>query len=122
MTQALVQTGILSIQKSGATFGRSEGLAIASLRLFEGGVLSQNGLDDPLRVDAAPLTNITPKILASVFQVSENNPLVGLEERAKLLNKLGQALIKHKYMFEFGDALRPVTYMIIFCSGKKRVF
>ena len=93
--------------KSGATFGRSEGLAIASLRLFEGGVLSQNGLDDPLRVDAAPLTNITPKILASVFQVSENNPLVGLEERAKLLNELGQALIRHKHMFEFGDALRP---------------
>ena len=93
--------------KSGATFGRSEGLAIASLRLFEGGVLSQNGLDDPLRVDAAPLTNITPKILASVFQVNENNPLVGLEERAKLLNELGQALMKHKHMFEFGDALRP---------------
>ncbi len=93
--------------KSGATFGRSEGLAIASLRLFEGGVLSQNGLDDPLRVDAAPLINITPKILASVFQVGENNPLVGLEERAKLLNELGQALIRHKHMFEFGDALRP---------------
>ena len=93
--------------KSGVTFNRSEGLAIASLRLFEGGVLSQNGLDDPLRVDAAPLKNITPKILASVFQVSESNPLVGLEERAKLLNKLGRALMKHKHMFEFEGALRP---------------
>ena len=106
--------------KSGATFGRSEGLAIASLRLFEGGVLSQNGLDDPLRVDAAPLTNITPKILASVFQVSENNPLVGLEERAKLLNELGQALIRHKYMFEFGDALRPGNLFDYFLQRQEK--
>ena len=30
-----------------------------------------------------------------------------MEERAKLLNELGQALIRHKHMFEFGDALRP---------------
>ena len=93
--------------KSGITFSRSEGLAIASLRLFELGVLSQYGLDDPLRVDAAPLKNITPKILASVFQVSESNPLVGLEERAELLNKLGWALMEHKHIFEFRGALRP---------------
>jgi hypothetical protein len=45
--------------------------------------------------------------LASVFQVSESNPLVGLEERAELLNKLGWALMKHKHIFEFGGALRP---------------
>jgi hypothetical protein len=93
--------------ESGLTFGRSEGLAISSLRLFESGLLSQNGLDNPLRVDSAQLKNITPKILASALQVSESNPLVGLEERAKLLNKLGQALVKHKHIFEFGGALRP---------------
>ncbi|MDA1319772.1 MAG: DUF1688 family protein, partial [Proteobacteria bacterium] len=86
--------------KSGITFDRSEGLAIASLRLFESGLLSLNGSDDPLRVDALPLKNITPEILASLFQVSETNSLVGLEERANLLNKLGQALVKHKHMFE----------------------
>ena len=93
--------------KSGITFDRSEGLAIASLRLFESGLLSLNGLDDPLRVDALPLKNITPQILASLFQVSETNSLVGLEERANLLNKLGQALVEHKHMFESGGALRP---------------
>lgn len=93
--------------KSGVTFDRSEGLAIASLRLFESGLLSLNGLDDPLRVDAVPLKNITPEILASSFQVSETNSLVGLEERADLLNKLGQALLKHKHLFESGGALRP---------------
>ena len=106
--------------KSGATFGRSEGLAIASLRLFEGGVLSQSGLDDPLRVDAAQLTNITPKILASVFQVNENNPLVGLEERAKLLNELGRALVKHKHMFEFGGALRPGNLFDYFLQRQEK--
>ena len=93
--------------KSGSTFDRSEGLAIASLRLFESGLLSLNGLDDPLRVDANSLKNITPEILASLFQVSETNPLVGLEERADLLNKLGQALLKHKHLFESEGALRP---------------
>ena len=93
--------------KSGITFDRSEGLAIASLRLFESGLLSQNGSDDPLRVDALPLKNITPEILASLFQVSETNSLVGLEERANLLNRLGQALVKHTRIFESGGALRP---------------
>ncbi|MEK9606058.1 MAG: DUF1688 family protein [Gammaproteobacteria bacterium] len=93
--------------KSGITFDRSEGLAIASLRLFESGLLSLNGSDDPLRVDALPLKNITPEILASLFQVSETNSLVGLEERANLLNRLGQALVKHTHIFESGGALRP---------------
>ena len=96
-----------SDSKSGLTFSRSEGLAIASLRLFESGVFSQRGLDDPLRVDASALLALTPKILASEFQVGPSNQLFGLEDRAELLNRLGETLIKQKNIFEVGDTFRP---------------
>ena len=93
--------------QTGLNFSRSEGLAIASLRLFESGVLSQSGLDDPLRVDAASLQALTPEILAKEFQVSQSNQLLGLEDRAKLLNRLGDTLLKQKHIFEAEGTFRP---------------
>ena len=93
--------------QTGLNFSRSEGLAIASLRLFESGVLSQSGLDDPLRVDAASLQALTPEILAMEFQVSQSNQLLGLEDRAKLLNRLGDTLLKQKHIFEAEGTFRP---------------
>lgn len=62
--------------ETGRTFTRSEGLAVASQRMFETGEL-----DDLPAVDAETLTR--------GLQVSENNPLAGLEGRAKLLRRLG---------------------------------
>ena len=93
--------------QTGLNFSRSEGLAIASLRLFESGVLSQSGLDDPLRVDAASLQALTPEILAKEFQVSQSNQLLGLKDRAKLLNRLGDTLLKQKHIFEAEGTFRP---------------
>ena len=93
--------------QTGLNFSRSEGLAIASLRLFESGVLSQSGLDDPLRVDAASLQALTPEILAMEFQASQSNQLLGLEDRAKLLNRLGDTLLKQKHIFEAEGTFRP---------------
>ena len=93
--------------QTGLKFSRSEGLAIASLRLFESGVLSQGGLDDPLRVDAAALQALTPEILAIEFQVSPSNQLLGLEDRAMLLNRLGESLVKQRHIFEADGAFRP---------------
>ena len=93
--------------QTGLNFSRSEGLAIASLRLFESGVLSQSGLDDPLRVDAASLQALTPEILAMELQVSQSNQLLGLEDRAKLLNRLGDTLLKQKHIFEAEGTFRP---------------
>ena len=93
--------------QTGLNFSRSEGLAIASLRLFESGVLSQSGSDDPLRVDAASLRALTPEMLAMEFQVSQSNQLLGLEERAKLLNRLGESLLRQRHIFEADGALRP---------------
>ena len=76
---------------SGQRFTRSEGLGVASLRAFLDGRFSAQA-DDPLRVDAAVLLQLDAAALASVFQCSPSNPLVGLEGRAALLRRLGQAL------------------------------
>jgi hypothetical protein len=62
--------------KSGLALARSEGLAVASQRLFEDG-----RLDD--------LAGLETEVLAEGFQVSEANPLAGLEGRAALLRRLG---------------------------------
>ena len=76
---------------SGELFGRSEGLALASLELFERGVLSRHR-SRPLRTDAAALRALDPAALAEVFQVGAANPLPGLEGRVRLLNRLGAAM------------------------------
>jgi hypothetical protein len=90
--------------ESGATFARSEGLAVASLRAFERGVFSSDPAR-PLQVDGSALAAIDASTLAQVFQVSANNPLVGLEGRATLLRRLGAALISRPQAF--GTAARP---------------
>ncbi|CAN0522875.1 unnamed protein product, partial [Laminaria digitata] len=46
--------------ETGLRLGRSEGLALASLRLFESGALSNAGATDPLRADAEALKTLTP--------------------------------------------------------------
>lgn len=77
--------------RTGETFARSEGLAVASFDLFLSGALSARP-DDPYRVDAAPLAALGADDLAAAFQVGPDNPLVGLEGRAALLNRLGRTL------------------------------
>jgi Protein of unknown function (DUF1688) len=76
---------------SGELFGRSEGLALASLDLFERGVLSKHR-SRPLRTDATALRALESATLAEVFQVSADNPILGLEGRGRLLNRLGAAM------------------------------
>ncbi len=77
-------------QETGLELGRSEGLALASLRFFEKGGLSDHPGNEPLRADTGALSHITAAQLGQAFQVSEGNPLVGLEGRAALLRALGQ--------------------------------
>ena len=73
------------------SFARSEGLAVASFRAFMAGQFSSDP-GDPYRVDAAALKHLDLALLTDVFQVSRSNPLVGLEGRATLLQRLGQSL------------------------------
>ena len=91
---------------SGKTLTRSEGLAIASLRMFEAGAFSSTP-DDPWRVDAVALTLLSADDLAKGFQVSEKNPLLGLEGRAALLRRLGRQCLAEPDLFELEDGPRP---------------
>lgn len=79
-------------------FTRSEGLAVASFRAFMAGRFSSD-LGDPLRVDAGALAQLDARALAEVFQVSLDNPLVGLEGRVLLLHRLAQALRERPQTF-----------------------
>src|SRR5690606_15314964 len=73
---------------SGMVAARSEGLALASFRLFEWVGFSAYPAD-PLRADAEALTRFDSAQLADAFQVADRNPLTGLDGRARLLNRLG---------------------------------
>jgi hypothetical protein len=75
----------------GQTLSRSEGLGVASLALFTQGALSDDARA-PLRADAVALARLTPEVVGRAFQVGEANPLVGLEGRAALLQRLGEVI------------------------------
>ena len=91
---------------TGTEIDRSEGLALASLRMFEAGAFSSNA-NDPLRADAARLASLTADDIARGFQVTRDNPLVGLEGRAALLARLGTAVAASAAVFGRADAARP---------------
>jgi hypothetical protein len=91
---------------SGLEIGRSEGLALASLRMFENGAFSSRP-DDPLRADAEALQSLSAEKLAEGFQASDANPLAGLEGRADLLRRLGQTIAARPDIFASADAPRP---------------
>ncbi|KAF8892792.1 hypothetical protein CPB84DRAFT_1711013 [Gymnopilus junonius] len=78
-------------KSTGLTFSRSEGLGVASVHMFESGLFSSDP-DQPYRVDAAALEKVTAEKVASAMQVSESNPMVGIEGRASLLSNLSKAL------------------------------
>jgi hypothetical protein len=85
---------------------RSEGLALASLRLFEWGGFSDDPTD-PLRADAEGLTRLDAEALADAFQVTPQNPLLGLDGRAALLNRLGAQVDARADLFALKDNPRP---------------
>ena len=84
-------------------FGRSEGLAVASLDMFKSGMFSSDPAQ-PCQVDAAGLSRMSVERLAHGMQVSESNPMAGLEGRAGLLIRLSTALQKEEI---FGSTGRP---------------
>jgi len=91
-------------KESGHVYTRSEGLAIASLDMFKGGMFSSDK-DQPYRVDADGLSQLTGENVATAMQVTTSNPMTGIEGRATLIAKLSEAL-KSKPAF-FGPEGRP---------------
>jgi len=86
------------IAVDGSMYKASEGLGMASLDLFNDGFFSS----DPAlkaRVNSYALKQVTEEQLGRGLQVSRQNSLVGVEGRAKLLQKLGDALEAHPEFF-----------------------
>ncbi|WP_093568910.1 URC4/urg3 family protein [Methylobacterium sp. 174MFSha1.1] len=90
--------------RTGETYARSEGLAVASFDMFVSGLFSSEP-EDPFRADARALASLTEAELADGFQASPTNPLVGLSGRTALLNRLGQVAAADPE--GFGPQARP---------------
>jgi len=91
---------------TGMVVMRSEGLGIASLRMFEAGGFSADPAD-PLRADAERLMQLKSDDVAHGFQSMVGNRLVGLEGRAALLASLGAACAAKPDVFAREDKARP---------------
>lgn len=85
----------------GGAHGRSEGLGVATLRMFEAGLFSADA-KMPLRADAARLAALEDLELAQGFQAGPDNLLTGLPGRADLMRRLGAAVAARPDLFPGG--------------------
>lgn len=97
---------------SGTKTGRSEGIAIASLDMFAAGLYG-----DPDTVTGPGLERLTLAQLSDGFQVSDKNPMDGLEGRWNLLVRLGKALVASPELF--GETARPGHLIAYLKSSSK---
>jgi hypothetical protein len=104
---------------SGQNFSRSEGLAVASYHLFQDGLFSSHS-SAPFQADSEGLRKLSLATFAKAFQVSEENPLVGLEGRFTLLGSLGETL-RAKPEFFFSETHQNYRIGHLLDTFKKRV-
>ena len=71
--------------------------------MFKAGYFSSD-TQEPSQVDSLGLKRLSVEQLAKGLQVSEHNPMAGLEGRAGLLSRLGDALTNSEL---FGTEGRP---------------
>ena len=90
--------GSTAKSETGLLIGRSEGLAVASLRAMQAGLFSAE-LRQPWRADAAALAALTADRLGAAFQDGPDNPLGALEGRAALLRRLGEVAVGRPDLF-----------------------
>ena len=109
ITHSLKQQRNYLENETNERYGRSEGLAVASYYLFQqGGFSSQK--DQPFLADAKGLQSVTPMTIKEAFQVSERNPLIGVEGRALLMSSLGKAIENNSEYFIGGRIGGLVDY------------
>ncbi|KAK0667065.1 hypothetical protein QBC41DRAFT_229319 [Cercophora samala] len=89
--------------ENGRVYRRSEGIAVATLDMFKTGLFSGNPANK-YQVDAEGLRQLTVEKLAQGLQSKPGNEMAGLEGRAQLLIRLGEALGNKEY---FGEDARP---------------
>ncbi|OAG12971.1 DUF1688-domain-containing protein [Paraphaeosphaeria sporulosa] len=93
-------------------FERSEGIAVASLYMFKEGAFASLQANKMI-VDGKGLEQLTSSALATGFQISDRNPMLGVDSRTNLLKSLGTSLLAHSNVF--GPEGRPgniVDYML----------
>jgi len=103
------------VSADGSSHSASEGLAVASLDMFNDGFFSS----DPAvkgRVNSYALTHLDDERLARGLQVSRQNMLAGFQGRAKLLKRLGEALENNPEFF--GTELARPGNMVDFLLSK----
>lgn len=76
-------------ERTGLPFTRSEGLGVASFHMFLAGQFSSN---NKLQTDGKGLLSLTKADIEKGFQVTAENPLLGVEGRLNLLHGLGRSL------------------------------
>jgi hypothetical protein len=92
--------------RTGSAVGRSEGLGLASLAMFAGGAFSADPRE-PLRADTDVLANFAVADLERGMQVSDVNPLVGIDGRVDVLRRLGTLVASKPDIFGSLDTPRP---------------
>lgn len=97
-----------SEKSTGKMFNRSEGLGVASFYLFMEGALAEDG---SLKATATGLQNLTTEKLKAAFQVTESNPLIGVEGRLSLLKNLGKTVEEKRELFPLGRPGSLVDYL-----------
>ncbi len=102
---------------TGQVLSRSEGLAVASFRMFFQGAFSSDS-ENPLQADAKGLQSLTVDKLSQGFQVSQKNPLVGIEGRLNLLQCLGESLQAFPHLFGTENP-RPGNLVNYLLDGRK---
>lgn len=65
------------------------------------------------------MAQLTTATLAQGFQISESNPILGLESRADLLRSLGKSLLAQSNVF--GKEGRPGNVVGIFTFNHRRL-
>ncbi|KAF7555162.1 hypothetical protein G7Z17_g2385 [Cylindrodendrum hubeiense] len=83
---------------------RSEGIAVASLHMFKAGAFVSEG-SKPHQVDAQGLSSLTEEEFNGYFQISPENPMVGVASRVRLINDVGASLVRLPDIF--GESGRP---------------
>lgn len=95
------------------SFARSEGLGVASYYMFTSGVMCSDGYS--MKADQEGLLKVTADDLKKYFQVTDSNPLVGVEGRVQLLNNLGKAM-ENRTIFKDGRPGNIVDYLAAKCG------
>ncbi|KAK0727289.1 hypothetical protein B0T26DRAFT_747632 [Lasiosphaeria miniovina] len=104
--------------ETGHIYERSEGIAVASLHMFRTFAFTASEVEAIPIVNGRGLERLETAILTEGFQVSDGNPMLGIDSRATLLRSLGQSLLAHPDVF--GAEGRPgnlVDYLVSKTAG-----